>query len=159
MGTGTSDTAVGARFTVLGPIVRMDSRSTAASTTFAILIPVVLHVTRSLTNVTFAAIPDVPFILDHSTLHAFAIGGTAIVSLPVVIVGAAMIADTENLKHNFEVKELRRQTVSSGKSVQGFIYYSAKVSIPQRLRMTAIVTDIDTARTISIPVTFDVRKD
>lgn len=47
----------------------------------------------------------------------------ATISLAGGVLSMKMMNDSENIKSNLHVKELRRQTVSPGNSVQGFLYF------------------------------------
>jgi len=55
--------------------------------------------------------------------QAVGVLSVAAISPLLSVVAMKMMFDSENIKYNLHVKELARQTVSPGKSAQGFLYF------------------------------------
>jgi hypothetical protein len=51
------------------------------------------------------------------------IAGAALGSLPLLMVGGKMSSNASIIKHNFAVKELQKQILSPGETVEGFVYF------------------------------------
>jgi hypothetical protein len=66
--------------------------------------------------------------------------GLALLSIPINVIGGAIVADAENIKHNFRVKELTHQTVSPHEATAGFVYFALPgESTPSDARMSVRV--------------------
>lgn len=66
--------------------------------------------------------------------EALSLAGAMLISLPLMFIGGKMESDATVVKQNFLVKELHMETISPGKSTQGFVYFRLpKGTAPQKL--------------------------
>ena len=75
---------------------------------------------------------------DVSTENAgqgIAIVGAALISLPLIFIGAKMVSNAAEVKHNLVVKELQKHTLSKGMSCSGFVYFAP----PKDVANTAVI--------------------
>jgi hypothetical protein len=60
-----------------------------------------------------------------------------------LLAGTAMIADAENIKTNFDRKAMQSQTVSTGQSASGFLFFKIPPgNRPRQWRLRARLRDI-----------------
>ena len=62
--------------------------------------------------------------VQHRTAGGEVTAGVGLLALssPLIIVGSAMISTADEVRHNFVDKEFRNQSLSVGRSAQGFVY-------------------------------------
>ena len=94
------------------------------------------------------------------TGEALGTAGVAVMSIPVLITSIKLISDASVIQHSFMSKEFRDQTLSPGRSADGFLYFKVD---PQRsfTRDTLVVKVPETAgqqdRELRIPVVYEPR--
>lgn len=54
---------------------------------------------------------------------AIAVTGLLLISSPIMVIGGAIVTDADNIKHNFKIKELTRQMLSTHQTTSGFMYF------------------------------------
>ena len=57
-----------------------------------------------------------------TTGEVMGVVGAVAVASPLILVSAMMISSADQVRHNFVDKEFRNQSLSSGRSAQGFVY-------------------------------------
>lgn len=90
-----------------------------------------------------------------------AIAGAALISLPLLFVGAKMISDATVIKHNFAVKELQKKTLSPGETVEGFVYFQLpeKKDIPNQLTFHLEAQDLRSKVIKNFDYTYNFKKE
>lgn len=61
--------------------------------------------------------------VSSSAGEGIAIAGAALISSPLMLIGAQMVADTSVINHNIITKEFRKETISPGGKQKGFVYF------------------------------------
>ena len=91
-----------------------------------------------------------------------ALTAAALGSFPGLFLGMKMISDAETVKHNFEAKELRRQTVSPGGAVQGFVFYkfgeNRQAITKEQWQLDIKLTVLSSGEAVLIPVKLSIPK-
>lgn len=84
--------------------------------------------------------------------------GPLIVGIPVAVVGHKMITDAEMIQHNFKIKELKKQTISPGKSTHGFVYFQLleeKEDHPEKCEVHIEVLELGTKQMKNFDIVFE----
>jgi len=63
---------------------------------------------------------------DSKTGAAITAGGLLILSPAALLLGGAMVSRADAIRSNFVKKELRNQSLASGMSTEGFVYFTSK---------------------------------
>ena len=95
--------------------------------------------------------------IDRSTAagEAVALTGASLGSFPMLFAGAALISQSTEIRRNFVSKEMPDQTLPSGQSMQGFIYYrpvAKKVDWTRGSTMKIVLTDTTTLQTTEMTI-------
>ena len=61
---------------------------------------------------------------DTSAGTAVGSAGALLIAPPLMLIGAAMVSNSAEIRHNLQIKQLRTVTLSPGNVAQGFAYFS-----------------------------------
>jgi len=62
--------------------------------------------------------------IDTSADTAVGLAGALLIAPPLMLMGAAMVSNSAEIRHNLQIKQLRTVTLSPGNVAQGFVYFS-----------------------------------